>query len=94
MFNPQDPTHMAIAIFILSFICIMGIFYLFEPSCVTIIDQDNGMTILSKTLVFVYSFTFSLACSICAMLFVSKNRVVTEKSYDVVVPEIPALPRK
>lgn len=84
MRDMNDPIFTSIVIFIFCFICILGIFYLFSPSWVFIIDQNTGKSIISWKLVFMYSITFSLIFSIAVFLKVAKKRELNlPPAYDI-----------
>jgi hypothetical protein len=63
-----------------SFFIFVGIFYLFKPNCVQIIDRHTGIDYVSWKLTLSYSATFSLVIAIATLILHSSNSERKDKT--------------
>jgi preprotein translocase subunit YajC len=72
--DKSNPISMAYNSIIISFVIFVGLFYLFTPSWVQIVNQITGKLSLSWPLILCYSITFSLVFAIFVFMIILNQK--------------------
>ena len=76
--DKKNPISMAYNSIIISFVIFVGLFYLFTPSWVQVVNQITGKLSISWPLILSYSITFSLIFAIFVFMFIVNQKDHTE----------------
>jgi preprotein translocase subunit YajC len=76
--DKENPISMAYNSIIISFVIFVGLFYLFTPSWVQVVNQITGKLSLSWSLILCYSITFSFVFAIFVFMVILNQRKHSE----------------
>jgi hypothetical protein len=76
--DKKNPVSMAYNSIIISFVIFVGLFYLFTPSWVQVVNQITGKLSLSWPLILCYSITFSFVFGIFVFMIILNQKEVKE----------------
>jgi hypothetical protein len=76
--DKENPISMAYNSIIISFVIFVGLFYLFTPSWVQVVNQITGTLSISWSLILCYSITFSFVFAIFVFMIILNKRKESE----------------
>ena len=74
MIDLEQPKNISLVAMLASFILFTCLLYLFQPSCVEVINKDTGQPEIYWRMLFSYSLLCSLVISIICLIYFSKKR--------------------